>query len=237
MRHQKIETILNQLSTWIQVLKLRLSKVRRERNLSTCSPEQNSSSATQNGWFLREIVQHNLRTGGKRRGEEHLNVWHFFVIGHKTNGNIQLHADWFLTKSLMTRSIKASTKQLVAQSLLLSKSVPNVLQAMWGRISQEWYEFTTGDGEIDRYCWVSRLLIENVDRCDWDYRLVIENVDHYGWDYRLLIENNGRYGPKNNLISCKTDDCYGWKKIGVWRLTIQNVYCYREWKGLVISEG
>ena len=74
------------------------------------------------------------------------------MIGHKTNGNIQLHTDWFLTKSLMTRSIKVITKQLVAQSSLLTKSVPNVLEAMGGRISQKWYEFTTGDGEIDRYC-------------------------------------------------------------------------------------
>ena len=134
MRHQKIETILNQFSTGIQVFKLRLSKVRRERNLSTYSPEQNSSSATQNGWFLREIVQHNLRTGGKRRGEEHLNVWLFFVIGHKTNGNIHLHTDWFLTKSLMTRSIKVITKQLVAQSSVLTKSVPNMLEGMEGNI-------------------------------------------------------------------------------------------------------
>ena len=92
---------------------------------------------------------------------------------------------------------------------------------MGSHISQKWYEFTTGEPEIDRYGWVYRLVIENVDRCDWDYRsvieiidrygrdyrLVIENVDRYGWDYRLMIENNGGIGPKNDWI-IKTDDCF-----------------------------
>ena len=41
---------------------------------------------------------------------------------------------------------------------------------MGGHISQKWYEFTTGDEEIDRY----------------------------GWVYRLVIENDGRYGPKSD---------------------------------------
>ena len=83
---------------------------------------------------------------------------------------------------------------------------------VWCHISQKWYEFTTGDREIDRYGWVYRLVIENVDRCDWDYRLVIENDDRYGWDYRLLIENNGCYGPKKRLL--------WWKK----RLVSENDY-------------
>ena len=49
-----------------------------------------------------------------------------------------------------------------------------------GHISQKWYEFTTGDAEIDRYGRGVQLVIENVDRCDRDYRLVIENVNRYG---------------------------------------------------------
>ena len=67
-------------------------------------------------------------------------------------------------------------------------------QSMGGHISQKWYDFTTGDPEIDRYGWVFQLVIKNIDRCDWDYRLVIENVDRYGWEYRLVIENVDRYG-------------------------------------------
>ena len=95
---------------------------------------------------------------------------------------------------------------------------------MGGHISQKWYEFVTGDREIDRYGWLYRLVIENVDRCGWDYRLVIENDHRYGRDYRLLIENNGdrRYGPK-------TIEYQDWrllwsrKKIGVWKRL------YRDW--------
>ena len=37
---------------------------------------------------------------------------------------------------------------------------------MGGHISQKWYEFTTGEPEIDCYDSVYRLVIENVDRCD-----------------------------------------------------------------------
>ena len=41
---------------------------------------------------------------------------------------------------------------------------------MGGEISQEWYEFSTGDHEIYRYGRVYRLDIKNVDGCDRDYR-------------------------------------------------------------------
>ena len=85
---------------------------------------------------------------------------------------------------------------------------------MGGHISQKWYEFTTGDTEIDRYGWVYRLVIEDVDRCDWDYRLVIEIIDRYGWDYRLLIEILDRYGPKSDWIVRLTIAMVE-KKIGV----------------------
>ena len=72
-------------------------------------------------------------------------------------------------------------------SLLLEHGAVEFDLCMGGHISQEWYEFTTGDREIDR--------------CGWVYRLVIENVERFGWDYRLLIENNGCYGPKIDWIS------------------------------------
>ena len=65
---------------------------------------------------------------------------------------------------------------------------------MGGHITEKWYEFTTGDQEIDRYGCVYWLVIDNVDHCDWDYRLVIEHVLRYVWGYRLLIEYDGRYG-------------------------------------------
>ena len=79
---------------------------------------------------------------------------------------------------------------------------PRTVDSMGGHISQKWYEFTTGDQEIDRYGWV--------------YRLVIEIVDRYGWDYRLLIENDGRYGPKSDWILRLTIAIVE-KKIGVWK--------------------
>ena len=168
MRHQKIETILNQFSTWIQVLKLRLSKVRRERNLSTYSPEQNSSSATQNGWFLREIVQHNLRTGGKRRGEEHLNVWLFFVIGHKTNGNIHLHTDWFLTKS----SIKVITKQLVARIFS-----PHKICAKYARRYGRQYQMEKLIAIVEFIDWWSKMSIAVIEIIDWWLKTSITMVE------------------------------------------------------------
>ena len=68
---------------------------------------------------------------------------------------------------------------------------------MGDHISQKWYEFTTGDREIDRYGRVYRLVIENVDRWDWDYRLLIENK------YLLLTEFERRtvgYGPSFFLL-------------------------------------
>jgi len=72
----------------------------------------------------------------------------------------------------------------------------HVLGSMGDHISQKWYEFTTGDQEIDRFGWVYRLVIENVDGCNWNNRLVVEIVDRYGWVYRFLIENDGRYVQK-----------------------------------------
>ena len=79
---------------------------------------------------------------------------------------------------------------------------------MRGHVSQKWYEFKTGDPEIDRYGGVYRLVIKNADRFDWNYRLVIENVVRYGWEYRLLIDNNGNHCPKKKRLNIKTDDCY-----------------------------
>ena len=85
-------------------------------------------------------------------------------------------------------------------------------------ISQTWYEFTTGDQEIDRYGWVYRLVIKNVGHGDWDYRLVIEIIDRYGWDYRLLIEILDRYCPKSDWILRLTIAMVE-KKFGFWKRT------------------
>ena len=168
----------------LQVLKLRLSKVRREPDLSTCSPEQNLSSATQNGWFLREIVQHNLRTGvGKKKSEEHLNVWLFFVIGHKTNGNIQLHADWFLTKSLMTRSIKASnifTPLKICAKCLTSYVRPYQSRVVW--VHDWWWRnrsLLLSFSIVDRKC---RSLWLRLSIGDWKCRSLWLRLSIADWE-------------------------------------------------------
>jgi len=96
---------------------------------------------------------------------------------------------------------------------------------MGGHISQKWYEFTTGDQEIDRFGWVYRLVIENVVRLSisgWDCRSL--------W-LRLSIANWDGWSLWSKRLNIKTVDCYGLKKDWCLKAIVQRLTIRSEESG------
>ena len=62
---------------------------------------------------------------------------------------------------------------------------------MGRHISQKWYEFTTGDREIDRYGWVfdwwSKMSIAVIEIIDWWLKMSITMVEIIDCWFRIMV--------------------------------------------------